>query len=217
MPHLVASMICFSPSFFSTYYLNYQKPIWVFSHFIQYLQSLLESRLKILYFFFFFVFLGVIVCAGTSWRDLYNGETWCCATWTRKLKTTLVLTIFLNHSVKWCLRFRNIFSYRSICLIFNKISFILSYTSPSHNKIDISINNLFSLIKKIQKWNLTLKLKVHKFLHCAQNPTLCWYTQTIQDLIYFLQSTHILKGLRASHVTEGNIAHYLPWVVRNQH
>ena len=167
--------------------------------------------------FFFLVFLGVIVCAGTSWRDLYNGETWCCATWTRKLKTTLVLTIFLNHSVKWCLRFRNIFSYRSICLIFNKISFILSYTSPSHNKIDISINNLFSLIKKIQKWNLTLKLKVHKFLHCAQNPTLCWYTQTIQDLIYFLQSTHILKGLRASHVTEGNIAHYLPWVVRNQH
>ena len=52
LPHLVAAMVCFSPSFFSTFYLNYRKPIWVFSHFIRYLQSLLETHLKILYLFF---------------------------------------------------------------------------------------------------------------------------------------------------------------------
>ena len=40
---------------FSTFYLNYQKPIWVFSHVIQYLQSLLELHLKILYFFLSFL------------------------------------------------------------------------------------------------------------------------------------------------------------------
>ena len=52
LPHLVAAMVCFSPSFFSTFYLYYRKPIWVFSHFIRYLQSLLETHLKILYLFF---------------------------------------------------------------------------------------------------------------------------------------------------------------------
>ena len=86
---LVASMVCFSPSLFSNLYLNYQKPIWVFSHFIRYLQSLLEQHLKFCTFFVV-VFLGVIVFAGTSWKGLYNGETWCCATCTCKLYFNLL-------------------------------------------------------------------------------------------------------------------------------
>ena len=49
--HLVASMVCFFPSLFSNFYLNYRKPIWVFSHFIRYLQSLLEPHFKFCTFF----------------------------------------------------------------------------------------------------------------------------------------------------------------------
>ena len=100
----LASMVCFSPSLFSNFYLNYLKPIWVFSHFIRYLQSLLEPHLKfctffsfsffflffLFFLFFFFVFLGVIVCARTIWRDLYNGEARCYATWTCKLYFNLL-------------------------------------------------------------------------------------------------------------------------------
>ena len=42
LPHLVAAMVCFSPSFFSTFYLNYRKPIWKFCTFFLLLSFLVS-------------------------------------------------------------------------------------------------------------------------------------------------------------------------------
>ena len=67
---LVASMVCFFPSLFSNFYLNYRKPIWVFPHFIRYLQSLLEPHLKILYFFLLLSFL-VSLCVQEQVEETY--------------------------------------------------------------------------------------------------------------------------------------------------
>jgi hypothetical protein len=47
LPHLVASMVCFLPYLFFTLASNYRNSIELFSHFLQYLQSLLEPHLKI--------------------------------------------------------------------------------------------------------------------------------------------------------------------------
>ena len=72
----LASMVCFSPSLFSNFYLNYLKPIWVFSHFIRYLQSLLEPHLKFCTFFsfffsFFFLSFLVSLCVQEQFEETY--------------------------------------------------------------------------------------------------------------------------------------------------
>ena len=63
--------------------------------------------------FFFFFFFGVIVYAGTSWRDLYNGETWCYAMWTCKLYFNLFA--ILNKPKSWMTKMKSPKSLRFSC------------------------------------------------------------------------------------------------------